>query len=364
MQIVCPDCQFSREVDETKVPARSQVATCPKCKTKFKFRELPEEEIAPEKESEAAPTAEPVAKPKPVAAPTPAQPEPTFPKITAPGEDPKEELWDKLGGMTPPDDKQKEQPTPAIDQQETAANERQPIPGWTGDFNDDFPDPMQMDSTEGGEDEAPMQVPPPFEQLDRYGFFRGLYMTIKLVLTSPRLFFSVMPVGGGLAKPLTFAILVTMIQALAQLIWGAAGLTPGFEISDQNVVIAAFDITNGVFELLLAPAVVAITLFVVTAFYHMFLILMKADRQGFEGSFRAVAYGYTPIVTGFFPMPNIEIMAIWMFFYATGILILTAIGLKYIHGTTYTKTIPVVLMPLLLGMILALAVFQAQLPAI
>ena len=86
MQIVCPDCQFTRKVDETKLPARSQMATCPKCKAKFRFRELPEEKNTLEETPDATPAVEPATEPEPVVAPTPAQPEPTFPKITAPGE--------------------------------------------------------------------------------------------------------------------------------------------------------------------------------------------------------------------------------------------------------------------------------------
>jgi len=223
---------------------------------------------------------------------------------------------------------------------------------------------MQAEIHEEDQEEAPMLVPPPFEQLDRYGFFYGIYMTIKLVLTSPRLFFSVMPVGGGLAKPLTFAILVAMIQTLAQFVWGAAGLTPTIAIDNPEMLSTAFDMGNAVFELLLTPAIVAISLFMVTGFYHLIMILLQADNQGFEGTFRAVTYSYAPIVLGIFPMPSIEILITWMGVYAIWGLFLTAVGLKYIHGSSYRKVIPVVLLPLLLVMIAALTVYQDQLPTI
>ena len=379
MQIICPDCHFSREVDENKVPAKSQVATCPKCKTKFKFRELPEEDApqaeavqtAPAPEAEPTPEADPVSPPQPAQATLPMQEEPEriFPKIDVPGEDHKEELWDKLGDMTPPEDLNSDAPeakaeSETEDQPSSPVSEQQPIPGWTGDFNGDFPDPMQAEIHEEDQEEAPMLVPPPFEQLDRYGFFYGIYMTIKLVLTSPRLFFSVMPVGGGLTKPLTFIILVAMIQALAQLVWGGAGLTPSIEISGNEIVAGAADLSKGMLELLLTPAAISFTLFLFAGFYHLLLILLKADNRGFEGSFRAVAYAYTPIITGIFPMPSISIIFVWMVIYMIWVLFLTAIGLKYIHGTTYTKIIPIVLMPLLLGMIAALTLAQAQLATI
>jgi hypothetical protein len=38
MRITCPDCGFSREVPDDKVPATTAVATCPKCRSRFRFR--------------------------------------------------------------------------------------------------------------------------------------------------------------------------------------------------------------------------------------------------------------------------------------------------------------------------------------
>lgn len=383
MQIVCPDCKFAREVDETKIPAKSQVATCPKCKTKFKFRELPEEETSVVESPQPEQVVQPEQPEQPVKPTQPAQAtlplhdepskppqpsEPAFPKLSAPGEDPKEELWDKLGDMTPPEEKPVEpvEEQPVIHREQPAEPvEQEPVPGWTGEFNPDFPDPMQGDfQEEETEEESTMQVPPPFEQLDRYGFFPGLFMTVKLILTSPRLFFSVMPVGGGLAKPLTFAILVAMTQALAQFVWGAAGITPTIDLGNPDMTEAAFNMANGFFELLLKPAVVAVSLFIITGFYHILLIITQADSRGFEGSFRAVAYAYAPILLGIFPMPTLEIMAAWMAVYAFWGLFITALGLKHIHKASYAKIIPVVLMPFLLGAIAALTMFQSQLPTI
>ncbi len=40
MRITCPDCGFSRHVPDDKVPASSAIATCPRCKCRFKFREM------------------------------------------------------------------------------------------------------------------------------------------------------------------------------------------------------------------------------------------------------------------------------------------------------------------------------------
>lgn len=43
MKVTCPECDFSSEIPEDKIPATAQLATCPKCQAKFKFRDFEEE---------------------------------------------------------------------------------------------------------------------------------------------------------------------------------------------------------------------------------------------------------------------------------------------------------------------------------
>lgn len=40
MEITCPKCGFTKDIPDEKIPPRAQVATCPKCSHRFKFREL------------------------------------------------------------------------------------------------------------------------------------------------------------------------------------------------------------------------------------------------------------------------------------------------------------------------------------
>jgi predicted Zn finger-like uncharacterized protein len=44
MQIRCPECQFTRHVDESKIPASAALATCPKCRHKFRFRDFSQQD--------------------------------------------------------------------------------------------------------------------------------------------------------------------------------------------------------------------------------------------------------------------------------------------------------------------------------
>jgi predicted Zn finger-like uncharacterized protein len=366
MQILCPECKFAREVDENKIPARSQVATCPKCQTKFKFRELPEQEFLIEEPADPAPAPTPkvTPDPKPVPPVVRKEPEQTFPDLTDPGEDSGDALWQRLHTMTPPQNGYPSPSEPHADERTPAPDDEQPpIAGWTGEFNSDFPDPMQAGTFEEEESpENPMQVPPPFEQLDRYGFFNGLFMTMKLVLFSPRLFFSVMPVGNGLSKPLTFAILVAMLQSLGQYAWTAAGIMPGIDITNPDLVATAATSADDIFMLLLRPAAVAFEMFFFAGLFHLLLLPLQSASKGFEGTFRAVAYAYTPIIIGILPMPLVELVIGGLGVGVAWFLILCAIGLKYIHGSSYLKTAGVVLLTVLLMVAATTSMFSPQLP--
>ncbi len=45
MIIICPNCSFEREINVDKIPSTATVATCPKCQTKFTFREAVNSEV-------------------------------------------------------------------------------------------------------------------------------------------------------------------------------------------------------------------------------------------------------------------------------------------------------------------------------
>lgn len=367
MEIICPECQFGREVDETKIPARSAMATCPKCRTKFQFRDIPEDDFVIEEQEETStlPTTPPAqttheeipSDQAETVSPTPKnsdkkrkmEEESDLPSLTAPNRGVREGLWEKLDSMRPPETSREQNHTEEPREKSYQQKNQEPVPGWTGEFNEDFPDPMQESLKSEEEEHNSILVPPPFEQLDRYGFFPGLFLTIKLILTSPKLFFSVMPVGGGLSKPLAFAILLPMIQELFQFLWGLGGLSPltGNNNSLTNEVSSTAMLTI----LLLMPAVVTAGQFLMAGLYHLLLKLTQEDRQGFEGTFRVLAYSNTPVILGLFPMPTMNIQLGWMCITVILRLALTVVGLKQVHSSSYSKIIPITLIPILLAMI-------------
>ncbi len=335
MLITCPECNFTRDVRDDKLPERAQVATCPKCKHKFKFRDLPPEADAQpvnDDRSQERPTQEP---PTPEQAtqeqPAPEvsgektqreedQPEsrpeaesaPTQPEQDAEAENAEqsEDLWGKLESMQP-----EESPEPDEDEEE--------------------------DLFSGLGDEPDVEIPVPFEELQEYGFFPGLFQTIKRAMFSPRLFFQVMPLTG-LVKPLIFFILISELQVVAELFWQQAGLRPlmpplpGYAPGDPTVS-GGIDFVS----IVLQPLILAPILFLGAGINHLFLALTGAANRGYEATFRALAYSSAPFVLSLLPV--IGPLGGWA--WST---VITVIAFRYVHRTTYTRVIGALLIPLVM----------------
>ena len=312
MEIICPNCSFTREVADEKIPSSSVFATCPKCKHRFRFKDL---EFTIE--------------------------EPPEPTDSAPQE---------------PVGSSQEKPAGPMDA-ELIFTEAQ-TDGPMGPPLEDGPGP-DGERTEGAygfqaEDRfgpGPDVEPPPWEKLDEYGFFSGLTQTIKRAMLHPIRFFSSMAVGLGLAKPLIFYLLVGEFQAACQMLWQMLGvsammtMTGGREAVDMGGMMSVGPITI----LILYPVLLAVGLFFSTAVSHVLLMLFRAASAGFEGTFRAMAYSAAPMVLAVVPILGPFTGAVWS-------MVIMVIALKYIHQTTYTRIglaflVPVVVFALALATI-------------
>ena len=261
MNITCPKCGFGRTVNETNLPPKAVMATCPKCQHRFKFREpsivLPRQ-TAPESDTTAPiPSTAPVA-PDALAesiqrAPSaphaePAPPAAKPPVESAPPRD--EDLWKELEAL-----------------------------------NDDDGDSSY------GHDQGQAHTSLPLWERATSGYPRAFAQTFMDVLVNPKNFFAAMPVGHGLVKPLVFFLIIVQAVALSQSIWQLLGIVPPSMLTENldNSLQAAI-------SLILYPLEVCIFLFLDTAINHFFLRLFKADTKGFEGTFRAEAYSAAPML--------------------------------------------------------------------
>lgn len=360
MIITCPECGFERQVNPDKIPARSQMATCPKCKTKFKFRDLPEEfdfvpdphpgAVAPKPEDAGAPS-EP--KPRPEEAAAPRHPEhpqadneqqgerpDLLPGLEDPRHDKHEELWDRLGGMAPPEEQQDHEPP---------YHEEAPVPEWI----------KRREREAEAEQEIPGAVEgvkPPFEDLEHFGFFPGLFETIKRICLAPRLFFEAMPLGNGLGRPLVFALLIIVLHDIFQSIYMYTGIVPLPTFQGEVIQMPAIGMGSQLaLTVLFSPISAAVALFLISGIYHAMLVLLRAASGGFEATFRGVAYATIPVLIGLIPQVSDIISQVIFVFASSWFMVLVIIAWQAMHRTSYLKAGLAIILPPLVIMLLFFA---------
>lgn len=303
MNITCPKCGFGRTVNEEKLPPKAVMATCPKCRHRFKFREITlPEHIEPKTQSPPLdPPVIPESPDMPEEAQGPVQAEQAPPgPVESPAPPHDEDLWNELAAL----------------------NED----GEEDDFN---------------AEQRPEPSLPLWERVDS-GYPRAFVQTFLDVLANPKAFFSAMPVGNGILKPLLFFLIIVQAVALSQSIWQLLGIIPPSVLTENldNTLQAAL-------SLILYPLEVCIFLFLDTAMNHFFLRLFKADTKGFEGTFRAGTYSAAPMLLMIVPYIGLPLAMI-------GVVVYKFLGLRHVHGATNKQVLAVLILPMLLAMAVAI----------
>jgi hypothetical protein len=166
------------------------------------------------------------------------------------------------------------------------------------------------------------------------------------VLFGPGAFFEMMPVSGGFARPLVYALIAGSIGALFGAVYGfvlqmvlrgsIGALQP------RHMGLGAFQGTMGlVLQVVFAPVGVVIGVFVASAIYHVLLVLFGQAREEFEATFRVVCYAYAASLVAILPFCGSLIGVFWS-------LALLAIGLSKAHKAGLGITIVVVIAPIIL----------------
>jgi len=352
MDITCPNCQFSRTVPDDRIPTRSVNATCPQCGTKFRFRrpedmtEEPQfelsspEPVAPEAPRAAAPRPEapqdaPQAAPQisPEAAPQATRravpPEPAAAAQPSPSEEP---------------DTRPAAPTKLVFPDETdpidepgAAPRREPGGSDIWQRLDDLGKSHPGREPENGSyhfqdapgaDGEPV-VPVPFEDLDRFGFFGGMWETIRRVLLKPGLFFGAMPLTGSMARPIAFYMLLGELAYLFVTVWNAAGLDPvalikGTDAAQGGDVGFYASLSANFLMLLVWPLFLFVSVYFNAALVHVLLLIFRAGGSGFKATLRVCCYANASAMLMLVPVVGVPLTFLWQ-------TVVTVAGLRAVH---------------------------------
>ena len=295
MKLVCPNCNFSKEIDAAKLPPGIKRATCPKCKQKFDINT--DDAMAPP--------------PPPPPPPIPEPPQDEFMQRPSFDDVAETVMLDSVAGMSPP-------PLPEGRRASTAGP--QPLKGGI-----------------------------PWE--DRTGgFFGDLFATTKMILLKPTEFFNSMPITGGYKSPLIFCAFWVTIGMVFAFFWQFAmamvGIGSAGNMAEQLeslpfglpvlmlIVLAA--------TIVIMPILVSIGMFISAAFIHVFLMIVRGANGGYEATYRVMAYSQAPNVLMIVPFLGQMVSGIWA-------LVLLIIGLPKAHDTGIGRVIiAVIVIPFLL----------------
>ncbi len=186
----------------------------------------------------------------------------------------------------------------------------------------------------------------PWEDRGQRGFFGGLTATLRESLFAPGGFFRRMRVAGGLADPLLYAMITGVVGFMLFYVWQILfqDLFHGYMPQDMRGAGGVGALGSGFGIAVLAvfiPFLVIMSLFLWAGMLHLLLMMVRGANNGFEATFRAVAYSYGAYLLMAIPFCGGLIATVWN-------LIIVIIGLKEAHGTSGGKASFAVLFPLLL----------------
>ena len=90
---------------------------------------------------------------------------------------------------------------------------------------------------------------------------------------------------------------------------------------------------------ILSPIIIPVLLVITAAIYHLMVLLLAGGGQGFEATFRVVAYSVGPQLFQVVPFCGGFVSFVW------GV-VLQIVGMQHVHRVSGLKAVAIVLAPL------------------
>ena len=299
MKIVCPQCNYYKDVDPVSIPGEDLIATCPKCRHRFQL------------------------------IPADAGQEDDFAFFNVESETSRE-----------------------VDSSQDMA---EPPFGAEVEMDDVGPSPGDSETVSG--------VQGIRWENQGGGSFSALMSTIKEILFRPGDFYTNMPVGGGLKPPLVFGLAVGSAGMILSIFWSVFwtivtlnyGLNGLFEgAMDSLIPFPVNSITAAAIIMGFVPLLVILSLFFWSIYTHILLVLVLGNKSGFEATFRVLSYSLAAGLFHVIPFVGSLLAFLWG-------LVLEIIGLSRAHGIGLFRVIfavlflPVILLILaIIGLLMAI----------
>ena len=189
---------------------------------------------------------------------------------------------------------------------------------------------------------------PPWERRSELGLGKSLRESLKGVLFSPSRFFRSSAVAGGIKEPLAFGVLTASLGMMLEICWQGV-----FRFGDLPYLnkTPLGDFTWGPLIMgimLLCPLIAAIFICIGSLVLHLLLTILRAGKNGFEATLRAVSYSQATQIWAVIPFLGSFLAGIWL-------MVVTVISLREIHGVSYVKVIFALLIPFIVMVMTVMA---------
>jgi len=188
----------------------------------------------------------------------------------------------------------------------------------------------------------------PWERRSQLGLWPSVKQTLSWFIFSPRRSYGAMPVRGGLREPLAFGLLTGSIGEMFTFFWQFVIASRGGIIASGDLPLAVSSPLFFLFLIFLAPVMTVIGLFVWSFILHVLLFVVRGNKNGFEATFRVMAYSQAAQVWCVIPFVGGLIGWCWR-------VVIQVIGLKESHRISYVKVFVALLIPVALFVVMGVA---------
>lgn len=313
MIIHCPQCHFYRELNLSKIPHNAVMATCPKCKNRFRFRDFDNEHSNT----------------------TSAKPNHQLSMTES-------NIFDDShsSGTGIPSCNKKYINSSSNNYEEHNSNKN-----IAKKIRKQFSSNQVKQPTDTYLNLIPWEHP------EKFDFFSSFYQTILRVMFSPATFFvNITNETSSLLRPLFFYILVRLFQTLMDGMWfmvSFQALEPSItESSVHNLLGAIAQEMTIPMTLIMTPATLAIQLGIYTLLFYLMIRFVQPEQTNFNTIFRIIAYSAAPTVVCVVPIIGSLVGSLW---FSISCFIGCKYALKLSWGKTALALIPLYLIAMAIG---------------
>ena len=194
----------------------------------------------------------------------------------------------------------------------------------------------------------------PWESATHLSFLQRLTQTWAESVFRTTDFFKKMPIRGGSSKALVYALIFQMMGQAFSIFWQKWFIQTYHDtINEIFPSFQEFFNTSVGDQLIMAPLFALLILILSTVIYHVSLLLVGSGQNGFEGTFRVVAYSQGTMVMNVVPLFGGLLAWIWG-------LVLMANGFSEVHRISSRRAVVAILLPLIFCCVVPLIFFVSM----